>query len=70
MHLIIVNGTQMDPGKNLLTFAEILGFAKQPSTATVTYHKALGDRTGTMRPGDLVHTQEGTVFNVVVTSGA
>ena len=70
MNHIIVNGTKTKLEGNIIAFDEVLKLATQLRTATVTYSKASGGHSGTMLPGDVVQIQDGTVFNVAVTSGA
>jgi len=69
-----VNGRQRTVTSNALSFVEVVALAFDPVPPgenvifDVTYRRAAPPKTeGSLSPGETVHIEEGTIFNVTFT---
>lgn len=67
---IILNGTPVEVDKDTLSFEDLRRLAGKPFADTVTYHKAVSPKTGTLTHGCWVTVMEGTIVNVAMTGSA
>ena len=70
---IIVNTREKIVEKGQLSFEEVVALAFDPVpsgpdvTLTVTYHRAHGNKSGDLLPGDSINVKDGMVFDVTAT---
>lgn len=71
---IIVNTREVQVEKDEISFDEVVALAFNPVPTgpnvmfTITYHRAEGNKSGDLRPGETVKVKEGMVFNVTQTN--
>jgi hypothetical protein len=67
---IILNGQATEVDRDTLSFEDLRRLAGKPFADTITYHRAVAPKDGTLTPESWVTVKEGSVVNVTNTGNA